>query len=197
MDERLTRVNGQRLVHLLRSDAPRVARALVDKMQGRASVYSGVVGITPYLEFAYPGVYSVVIRGDDWRKIFPLIRYGSGDFIPVIPPDAPPPLVPSPQNDRLLNPPPRNPGTGFTSFLAFFTWEEYKQIQGLLTLSNVGEEAGSSAQKHTPFNYAVDPISFNPPTRESNQAGGMSDVYDRLVGMLQQLFPQDFPTSKV
>jgi hypothetical protein len=194
MDERLIKVDGHRLVHLLYSDAPRVAQALVDKMHGRAKVYSGVVGTTPYLEFLYPGVYSVVIRGDDWRKIFPLIRYGSGVYHPVFPPVSPPPLVPAPQNERFLNPPPQNPGTGFTSFLAHFTWEEYKQLQQLLTMSNVGQE--SKPLQYKPFGVGPDPVPLAPPTQRLDHSG-VPDVYERLVGMLQQLFPRDFPTPKV
>jgi len=187
-------VNGQRLVHLLRSDAPRVAQALVDKLLGRAKVFSGVVGRTPYIEFVYPRVYSVVIRWDDWEKIFPLIRYGSGFFQPVIPPDAPPDPIQSPQPDRTMPVPPVNPGEGFTSFLSFFTWDEYAQIQRLLTISNVGREAIVPGFKAS--NPLPEPVSLNPPTRRTDQSG-MPDVYDRLVDMLQQLFPNDFPTSQV
>lgn len=193
MDERLTQVSGQRLVHLLRSDAPRVARALVDKMQGRATVHSGVAGTTPFVEFVRPGIYSVVIRLDDWRRIFPLIRYGSGDFRPVVPSDGPPALVAAPQHQRLANPPPDNPGPGFTSFLAHFSWDEYTLIQRLLTMTNVAVEPKGVGAK--PLNAPVDPVSFNPPTRLSDQSSWKSDVYERLVGMLQLLFPQDFPVS--
>ena len=193
MDEHLRRVSGHRLAHLLSSDAPRVAQALVDKMHGRAKVFAGVVGSTPYVEFVHPGAYSVVIRGDDWRKIFPLIRYGTGEFTPVVPPEVPPVLVPAPQNDRLINPPPKNPGAGFTSFLAFFTWDEYRQIQQLLTTSNVGRPEPQSSLGHAkPFGITSElPIALNPPAQQA-----IPGVYERLVGVLQELFPRDFPQSK-
>jgi hypothetical protein len=194
MDSRLKTVDGQRLVHLLYSDAPRVAQALVDKMLGRAKLSAGVVGTTPYLEITYPGVYSVLIRGDDWKKIFPLIRYGSGTFQPVLPPAIQPDPILSPQPNRTMQPPPVNPGDGFTSFLAFFTWDEYLQLQRLLTMSNVSQQLRSRFYK--PFDMVPDPVSINPPTRRTDQSG-MPDVYDRLVGLLQLLFPKDFPTSQV
>lgn len=194
MDSRLKTVSGQRLAHLLYSDAPRVAQALVDKLLGRAKVYVGVMGSTPYLEFVCPGAYSVVIRGDDWRKIFPLVRYGSGYFQPVIPPARQPDPIPSPQPNRTMPAPPENPGEAFTSFLSFFTWDEYTLIQRLLTMSNVGSEPKSPGYK--PSRLVPDPVPLNPPTRRTDQAG-MPEVYDRLVDMLQQLFPQDFPTSQV
>ena len=176
MDYRLDKIDGNRLVHLLRSDAPRVAQALVDKMLGRAKVFAGAVGTTRYLEFVNPGVYTVVIRADDWRKIFPIIRYGTGAFTPIVPHAEPPELVPSPQEHRVMLPPPENPGPGIRSFLAYFSWEEYGQIQRLLTISNVGRE------------------STVPLLRRMNQSG-MPDVYERLVGMLEQLFPHDFPNA--
>jgi hypothetical protein len=194
MDARLTKVDGHRLVHLLRSDAPRVAQALVDKMIGRAQVHAGVVGRIGYVEFVYPGVYSVVIRADDWRKIFPLIRYGSGEFSPIPALVTPPALVPSPQGDRPMNPAPLNPGAGYTSFLAFFTWEETQRIQRLLTMSNVGRDAPSRSRNA--FETAPAPVPLVPPERRTDQSA-MPDVYDRLVGMLQQLFPLDYPTHKV
>jgi len=194
VDSRLKTVSGQRLVPLLYSDAPRVAQALVDKLLGRAEVRSGVAGSTRYVEFVYPGAYSVVIRGDDWRKIFPLIRYGSGYYHPVIPPATPPAPILSPQPNRTMQVPPENPGDGFTSFLSFFTWDEYTLIQRLLTMSNVGRETKGLSYK--PSNPVPDPVYVNPPARRTDQSG-MSDVYNRLVDMLHQLFPKDFPTSQV
>jgi hypothetical protein len=167
---------------------------MVDKLLGRVKVFSGVIGSTPYIEFVYPGVYSVVIRGDDWQKIFPLIRYGSGYFQPVTPPAIQPDPIPSPQPNRTMQVPPVNPGDGFTSFLSFLTWDEYTQIQRLLPLSNVGLDP--TAMLYKPSNPVPDPVSLNPPTHRTSQSG-MPDVYDRLVVMLQQLFPQDFPTSQV
>jgi len=187
-------VSGQRLVPLLYSDAPRVAQALVDKLLGRAKVFSGVVGSTPYIEFRYPGAYSVVIRGEDWRRIFPFVRYGSGYFHPVTPPAIRPDPIPSPQPNRTMQVPPEKPGDGFTSFLSFFTWDEYSAIQRLLPMTNVGREAKGTAYK--PSNPVPDPIEINPPPRRTDQSG-MPDVYDRLVEILQHLFPKDFPTSQV
>lgn len=193
MDSRLKTVRGSRLAHLLYSDAPRVAQALVDKLRGRAKVFSGVVGSTPYIEFRAPG-YSVVIRGDDWRKIFPFIRFGSGYFHPVIPPATQPDPIPSPQPNRVRPAPPENPGDGFTSFLGFFTWDEYSTIQRLLPISNVGRDRlGLSYMATRPV---PEPFVINPPPRRTDQFE-MSDVYDRLVAVLQKLFPRDFPTYQV
>jgi hypothetical protein len=125
----------------------------------------GTTGTTPFIEFVYPGQYSVVVRGDDWRKIFPLVRHGAGAFHPVDPPSLPPKPIPSPQPNRLMPPPPLNPGDGFTSFLSYFTWEEYTQLQQLTTLART--------------------------------TLGSADLYDRLVTLLQQLFPRDFPFNAI
>jgi hypothetical protein len=164
VDTRLQKVAGKRIVRLRYSDAPKVAQAIVDKMQGKARVLSGMSHDTPYIQFVREGFYSLVIHGEDWRFIFPFIRYGSGFFTPVTPPGVRP-TVPSPQPNRDMPAPPENPGQGLTTFLEHFSYDEYVKIQGLLTSSNL-------------------------------QQGGM-DLYSRLVLVLQQLFPTDFPTYQM
>lgn len=165
---------------------------MLDGLTGRARVSCGISGSTPYVQFLCPGVYSVLIRGDDWRKIFPLVRYGSGYFEPVNPPDTPPADILSPQPNRTMRPPPVTPGVGFTSFLQFFTWREYVQIQRLLTVNNLGSEPAAFQQSQG----APGPVWLDPPPLRLDQLA-MRDVYGRLVGLLQYLFPTKIPTSYV
>jgi hypothetical protein len=187
MDSRLQRVGGTRLVRLRYSDAPRVARAILDKFAGKARVLSGISRDTPYVEFVRPNVYTVVVRGDDWRKIFPFLRYGSGAFNPVITPGIPPARIPSPQPNRDRVPPPVNPGTGLRSFLEHFDYFEYQKIQSLLTASRLGQEPGSSSERRV----MSGPVDWIP---QSQQLDGLdAESYNRLVDILQQLFPTDFP----
>jgi hypothetical protein len=158
-------------------------------MQGRARVLSGLSHDTPYLEFVRQNVYTVVVRGDDWKLIFPFLRYGSGDFTPVIPPPNPPPLIPSPQPQRLRVPSPVNPGKGLRSFLPF---DVYSKIQRLLTTSNLNEERPVTYKASIPVLPSVPLV---PPVQRVD--GNAEEPYNRLVGILQQLFPTDFPTSQV
>lgn len=192
MDSRLQRVGGQRLAHLMYSDAPRVAQAITDAMLGQARVLSGTSHDTPYIEFVRPNMYTVVIRGDDWRIIFPFLRYGSGTYTPVIPPVNPPPRIPSPQPNRLMVPPPVNPGHGLRSFLDNFPFDVYSKIQRLLTASNLTQDQPSRSYKAS--NPVTSPTPLIPPEQRTD---GHQEPYNRLVGVLQQLFPTDFPTSQL
>ena len=162
-------------------------------MQGRARVLSGVSHDTPYLEFVREGAYTVVVRGDDWDLIYPFLRYGSGDYTPVIPPPNEPPRVPSPQPQRLRVPSPVNPGQGLRSYLEHLPFDVYSKIQRLLTTSNLTQDRPASLKASNPV---PPPVPLSPP-RQRVDGYAAAEPYNRLVGILQQLFPTDFPTSQV
>lgn len=190
MDSRLQRIAGTRLVHLRRSDAPRVATAILDYFAGRSKVLSGISHDTPYVELVRPNVYTVLVRGDDWRRIFPFLRYGSGPFTPVEVSGNRPARIPSPQPNRDMEPPPINPGLGLRSFLEHFDHYEYRKIQNLLTSSRLSQEPRPTSDRPQ-----IDPpASWDPP---SQQLDGLdAEAYNRLVDILQQLFPADYPTTQ-
>lgn len=190
MDSRLKRVGGTRLVHLRYSDAPRVARAILDAFDRKATVYSGLSHDTPYVEFVHPNLYTVVVRGDDWKRIFPFLRYGSGRFTPVDPPGIKPPRIPSPQPNRDMEQPPVSPSGSLRSFLDHFDYFEYRKIQGLLTASRLSQEPRRSDQRSTGLGGS----DWIPQPRHND--GIDVEVYNRLVDILQQLFPTDFPTKQ-
>jgi hypothetical protein len=94
MTSRWIRVGGRRLLPLTYSDVPRVAQAITDAIRGKARVTSGISGDTPFVKFVRDQSYVVVIRGDDWRKIFPFFRYSTDQYEPVIPPLNQPDPIP-------------------------------------------------------------------------------------------------------
>jgi len=194
MDSRLQRVGGTRLVHLRYSDAPRVAQALVDALGGRARVLSGQAQDVPYVEFVRDQAYTVVIRGDDWRRIFPFLRYGTSLYRPVDPPPNQPAPIPSPQPNRVMQPPPENPSGGLVSFLEGLPFDEYSKIQDLLTMFAANPlEAPAGAGK--PLRPEPNPPSLLPPEVQSDGVAFRdTDMYNRFVIILQRLFPTDFPT---
>jgi len=196
MDSRLQRVGGSRLVSLRYSDAPRVAQAIVDSAFGLAKVFSGLSHGVTYVEFIKDRHYTVVVRGDDWRKIFPFLRYSSNAYRPVTPPENQPPPILSPQPNRVMQPPPENPAGGLTSFLAGFPFDEYSKIQKLLTTTKINSlEAplGSGVPLHP---KAADGWELLPPQQQTDMSDfRMASMYNQLVPLLQKLFPTDFPTT--
>lgn len=171
-----------------------MAQAIVDALEGKARVLSGVSHDTPYVEFVRDKCYTVVVRGDDWRKIFPFLRYSVANYRPVIPPPNQPPPIPSPQPQRVMQPPPENPAGGLRSFLAGFSFAEYSKLQKLLTtlaLTNVDQQHPA----WTPSRPFPDPTSLIPPEQRLDSSSfNDTTVYNRVVLLLQQLFPTDFPT---
>jgi len=195
VDSRLQRIGGTRLVHIRYSDVPRIAQAIVDAVGGRARVLSGLSHDVPYLEFIKDQAYTVVVRGDDWRKIFPFLRYSSNAYKPVIPPSNQPPPIPSPQPNRVMEAPPVNPAGGLQSFLEGFPFDEYSKIQRLLTTLSV-----NNIDKQTLPSKASYPLpdasSLIPPEhRKDSSSFSDAALYNQLVVVLQQLFPTDFPTT--
>lgn len=163
-------------------------------MEGRARVLSGMSHDVPYVQFIRDGFYTVVIRGDDWRKIFPFFRYSSGAYRPVIPPGNEPPPIMSPQPNRTMKQPPVNPAGGLRSFLEGFAYDEYSKIQRLLTTISIDsvDRIGPASQPSTPL---PDPTSMLPPEQRTDSTSfHETSLYNRLVVVLQQLFPTDFPT---
>jgi hypothetical protein len=166
MDSRLWQINGKRLTRLMRSDLPQVARGIVDAEQGIAEVHTGIVRDTAYVVLRRPGIYEVIVRGDDWAKIIPFFRNSSGKGAPVATSATPPAAIPSPQPARMMQPPPQAPVGGQQSFLEGFNHTELTQLQGLLSSQAIGG---------------------------LDQRGG--DFYTRVLTILEALFPDEFPTS--
>lgn len=195
MDSRLQRVGGTRLAPLRYSDAPRVAQAIVDAVEGQARVLSGQSHDVTYLEFVRDKMYNVVIRGDDWRKIFPFLRYSSASYKPVATPSDQPSPIPSPQPNRMMYPPPVNPAGGLRSFLEGFSFAEYSKIQNLLTTLSV-DNLDKQALPAKASNPIPDAPSLVPPNqRTDSMSFSDAELYNKLVFMLQNLFPTDFPTT--
>jgi hypothetical protein len=157
-------------------------------------VFSGQIGDVPYIEFNRDGVYSVIIRGDDWRKIYPFFRYSSDAYRPVTPPLNEPPPIPAPQPNRVMPPPPVNPAQGFRSFLEGFAFDEYSKIQRLLTTFNVPSVDRPTRPYRPTRSQEVPPSLIPPEHKTDSDALYETEVYNKLVEVLQQLFPTDFPT---
>ena len=189
MDSRLRRVGGARLTHIRYSDVPRVAQAIIDGMAGRARVLSG----RSYVEFVRDQAYTVVVRADDWRKIFPFLRYSSASYRPVIPPDNQPAPIMSPQPNRTMQPPPENPAGGLKSFLEF-PFDEYSKIQKLLTTIALTR---ADRPRSGSFNSYPEPVCFEPPQQRTDFSYTDTQLYNKLVHVLQELFPTDFPTTNL
>lgn len=186
----LRRVGGGRLVHLRYSDAPRVAQAILDAMEGRARVTHGVAGDTHYIQLVRKGGYSVTIRKDDWSKIFPFIRYSTNNFTPVTPPGNQPVAVPSPQPNRAMQPPPVSPDDGLTSFLEGVPYDEYVKIQELMTTLSLG-----AYKQDVLRDFEENPPSLYPLEKDFDGPVYHRDIFFRLVYVLRRLFPTDFPTT--
>lgn len=194
MDSRLQRVGGSRLAHLRYSDAPRVAQAIVDAEYRRARVLSGISHGTSYVEFVRDKAYTVVVRGDDWAKIYPFLRYSSNSYEPVIPPANQPAPIPSPQPNRVMQVPPVNPAGGLKSYLDGFDFPTYSKIQQLLSTTAVDTIDGQSLPS-MPSNPISDATELNPPARRTDSFNFKeSQLYNRMVAVLRQLFPEDYPT---
>lgn len=175
MDARLWTINGKRLTHLRREDLPSVAQGIVDVERGRATVRTGITRDTPYVILAREKVYEVVVRGDDWVKVVPFLRNTSTPFRVVTPSSLSPSPVPSPQPKRVMQPAPQGPYSSLTSFLQGLEYPDLREIQGDLSTESIpplipsGPLPSASLQK--------DPF------------------YLRVLGLLERLFPETFPTS--
>jgi hypothetical protein len=96
-----------------------------------------------------------------------------------------------------MQPPPVNPAGGLQSFLEGFQFDEYSKIQKLLTTINLGgvDHPSPAWRPSTPF---PDPPSLIPPQQRTDSFSYTDTVlYNRLVQVLQQLFPTDFPTTNL
>jgi len=195
MDSRLQRVGGTRPAHLRKSDAPRVAQAIVDAIGGKARILSGMSHDIMYLEFVKDKSYTVVVRGDDWRKIFPFFRYSSKSYNPVIPPPNEPPPIMSPQPNRTMKQPPENPAGGLRSFLACFPFDEYSKLQKLLSMLSLDDLDKSKPVYKDSDPTPSDGIEWLPPQQRTDSASSDAALYNQLVKVLQQLFPIDYPTT--
>lgn len=79
MDQRLFYIAGQRPERLTRRETPELARAMTAYFRRQASVTKGVLNDVPYVRVFNPGLFSVVVRWDDWVKIIPYLSDGSFD----------------------------------------------------------------------------------------------------------------------
>lgn len=196
MDERLWHIVGKRPTRLRRSDLPQLAQAIVDVERGRAVARRGFVQNTSYVLLQRNQAYNVFVRGDDWAKIVPFLRNSTLTFQPVVPPPTPPPPILSPQPNQVMQPPPQNPYGGFTSFLDGFTFAEQSQIQRLLTTASIDQI--DTTQSSGPIDPSDTPPPLNPPpigTLGNSTNPQEQQFFEKVLLFLQQLFPDDFPTS--
>lgn len=198
MDARLWLINGVRATRLRRSDLPKVAQAIVDFERGRAEARAGYVRETAYVNLRRKNAYDVVIRGDDWAKIVPFLRNSSSRFTPkIMPPEQPPPVL-SPQPNRVMQPPPPNPSVGQQSFLEGFDYATLAKIEALLTTTTVDALEGPSLPSK-PMNPVGNGIRIEFPGLYAAPVDSLDQqqksLYDRVLALLEQLFPEDFPTS--
>jgi hypothetical protein len=73
VDARLKRIRGHRPKFLRRSDLPTLARVLVAYHAHQARVHRDFVAGVAVIHLE-SGTLSVLIRGEDWSKILPLIK---------------------------------------------------------------------------------------------------------------------------
>jgi hypothetical protein len=98
VDQRLSYVAGQRLERLTRNETPAVARAMTAYFRHQAQVTTGVLNGVPYVHIFNPGILSVSVRRDDWKKIVPYLKDGTLDTT-ITPESRPVVLKPSIQAD--------------------------------------------------------------------------------------------------
>ena len=79
MDQRLLKIDGQRLARLTRAETPAVAKVLVAYCRKQAQVKTGVLNEVAYVQLVSSGSANVIIRWDDWVKIRPYLVDGSFD----------------------------------------------------------------------------------------------------------------------
>jgi len=93
-----------------------------------------------------------------------------------------------------MPPPPVKPDDGLQSFLEGFPFDEYSKLQQLLTTFDLTNISQQPSPPWRPFRPVVEPTDWLPPERRTDSTTLSSVVYNRLVALLQQLFPTDFPT---
>jgi len=79
VDQRLFYIAGQRPERLTRRETPELAKAMTAYFRRQASVTKGVLNDVPYVRVFNPGLFSVIVRWDDWVKIIPYLSDGSFD----------------------------------------------------------------------------------------------------------------------
>lgn len=78
--------SGERPHHLLRTDLPVVARAIVAVVRKQGHARAGVLRQVPYVRLLGRD-FDLSILGSDWEKILPYIQ--DGTFDPIIVPASP------------------------------------------------------------------------------------------------------------
>ena len=192
--DRLKRIAGGRLSRIRKSDVPRIAQAIIDFSHGKCRVMSGIFVDTPYVQFVRDRTYSIAIRGDEWSKIYPFFRYSTARYQPVQPPGNKPPPIPSPQPNRLMEVPPESPDGGLQSFLQHLPYSEYVKIQELLTMLSMDDWDPKAIQAKPSKNLPY-PTSVQPARQRADGFFTDTVFYNRLVAVLEQLFPVDYPTT--
>jgi hypothetical protein len=90
--------------------------------------------------------------------------------------------------------PPENPAGGLQSFLEF-TFDEYSKIQKLLTTFSV-DNLDRPTMAGKPNSFPETPASLTPLEQRLDFSDRTSTVlYNKLVFVLQNLFPRDFSTT--
>lgn len=199
MDSRLWQVNGARLARLRRQDLPRVAQAIVDAEFGRATFRAETTRDVAYVTITRPEAYTVTILGSDWAKLLPFYRNASMSFDPPPPlPPTPPPPVMSPQPNRLMEQPPPKPPTGFVSYADKLPYNDLRRVNAYLSANPLpyNTPSVSSMGVMAPTPPALDPPEVPPPPEPASALDPQEQkFYYRVLGILEQLFPDDYPRS--
>ena len=204
MDARLWTINGKRLTNLRRSELQQVARAIVDGEQGLATASRGRTRGVDFIRIKRKGAYDVLIRSEDWDKLIPFLRNSSNSFEPVFLPPNPPAPVLSAQPNRTIAPTQESPSGG-RSFVSKFDYQTQRQILNLLTTTTITRMDAPNLPARTLHNNKQSPaLNPGPPPPPSLTVKPASELdmrdkqfYDRVLNLLVELFPEDFPTSPV
>lgn len=203
MDEQLWVMDEKRLTKLRRPDLPQLAQAIVDAEQGLAQVGANQTRGRTFVNLKRKGHYNLYVRGEDWERIMPFLRHSTDSFefepLPVDPPDP----VMSPQPNRTMAPI-REGLSGGRSYMDRFPYEEQRQLTDLLT--STGQITTLDAPNlpsrtlfdHTPGAQVNPPVppQVNPLPKPATALDMREEQFRRRVlDLLLQLFPEDFPTS--
>ena len=202
MDEQLSQIGGKRLGKLRRPDLPQLAQAIVDAERGKCRATTGALKGKRFVNLRRKGGgYDVYVRGEDWDKIFPFLRNSASTFEPAPLPVEEPPPIPAVQANRLIEEARESPSGGRSFIQGRLDYDTQRLVTDLLTTTSLKSEANLPSR---PLVDQTPGPQINPPVPpQVNSAVRTASALDmreeqarrRILDLLLQLFPEDFPTS--